>query len=122
VGDAVGSGSNTATGITMLVTTNPIALVATGTFAVSYNTSRWIRKETGWGDASGKAGVAVANKIMGDDPGTARAAFAYGIGFAVTAGGVVVVEPAVWAGKKIGRAASWAYGGITDLIGYEIDW
>lgn len=125
VGDAIGSGANTATGITMLVSSNPYTLAVTGTFATSYNTSRWIAKETGWGQASGKAGAAVTHFIMGDDPGTLRKGLGYTVGypvgFAVTAGGVLVVEPVVWSGKKISQGASWAYDHITDVIGYEFD-
>ncbi|GAA4986465.1 RHS repeat-associated core domain-containing protein [Actinopolymorpha pittospori] len=120
--DAIGSGGNTATGVTMLVTSNPYALVATGTFAVSYNASRWIAKETGWGQASGHAGASVTNFIMGDDPGIIRTGAGYTAGIVVTSVGVVVVEPVVWGGKKIGQGASWAYDKVTDLIGYEFDW
>jgi RHS repeat-associated protein len=122
VRDAIGSGANTASGITMLVTSNPWALTATGTFAVSYNASRWVAKETGWGQASGRAGATVANFIMGDDPGVVREGVGYAGGFIVTAGGVLVVEPVAFAGKKIGQGASWAYDKITDAIGYELYW
>lgn len=122
VGDAIGSGANTATGVTMLVTSNPYALVVTGTFSVSYNASRWVAKETGWGRASGQAGAGVANFIMGDDPGIIRSGAGYTAGIVVTSAGVLVVEPVVWGGKKIGQGASWAYDKLTDVIGYEIDW
>lgn len=122
VRDAIGSGANTATGVTMLVTSNPYALVATGTFAVSYNASRWISKETGWGEASGQAGASVTNFIMGDDPGIIRTGAGYTAGVVVTSVGVVVVEPVVWGGKKIAQGPSWAYDKVTDLIGYEFDW
>jgi len=121
VGDAIGSGANTATGITMLATTNPFALAATGTFALSYNGSRWIRSKTGWGDVSAQAGVNVANLIMGDDPGIARKGAGYAAGLVITAGGVLIVEPVGFVGKKIGQGASWGYDKLTDFIGYEFD-
>lgn len=120
-GDAIGSGANAATGVTMLATSNPFTIAAFATFAASYNGSRWIRSNTGWGDQSGKAGAAVANFIMGDDPGVPRKAVGYGAGLIVTAGGVLVVEPIGFAGKKIGQGASWGYDKVTDLIGYEFD-
>ena len=101
VRDAIGSGANTTAGVTMLATSNPIFLTATGTFAVSYNVSRYIAKETGWGQASGSAGATVANAIMGDDPGILRTGAGYTAGFVVTAGGVLIVEPVVAAAKKL---------------------
>jgi YD repeat-containing protein len=122
VRDAIGSGANTATGLTMLATSNPYALAVTGTFALSYNTSRWISNKTGWGQASGQAGATVANTIMGDDPGAFRTGVGYTAGFVVTAGGVLIVEPLAAAGIKLGQGASWAYDKVTDLIGYEFDW
>jgi RHS repeat-associated protein len=120
-GGAIGSGANAATGIAMLAAANPYVVVGLATFAFSYNGSRWIRSETGWGDRSGKAGASVANYIMGNDPGVARKAVGYGAGLIVTSAGVLVVEPVGFAGKKIGHGASWGYDKVTDLIGYEFD-
>jgi hypothetical protein len=120
VRDAIGSGANTATGVTMLVTSNPYALAATGTFALSYNASRWISQQTGWGQASGQAGATVANTIMGDDPGAVRTAVGYTAGLVVTAGGVLIVEPLAAAGKKLGQGATWVYHNVTDPI--KFDW
>lgn len=121
VGGAIGSGANAITGVAMLATANPFVVAGVATFAFSYNGSRWIRSQTGWGDHSAKAGAAVANFIMGDDPGVARKAAGYGAGLIVTSAGVLVVEPLGFAGKKIGQGASWGYDQVTDLIGYEFD-
>ena len=114
------SGANTATGVAMLIGSSTAALV-TGTFAASYNGSRWIAEKTGWGQRSGVAGATVTNWIMGDDPGIARTAVGYTAGLVTTAVGTVVVEPVVAGGKKIGQGVAWGYDKVTDLIGYEFD-
>lgn len=100
----------------MLVSANPVALAATGTFAVSYNASRWISDKTGWGQASGRAGATVANAIMGDDPGAFRTGAGFAAGFVVSAGGTLIVEPVAAAGTKLGQVATWVFDNVTEPV------
>jgi RHS repeat-associated protein len=120
--NAIGSGANTTAGASMLLTSNPWVLTATGTFAVSYNGSKWVRDRTGWGDTSASVGGWAANGIMGDDPGMIRTGIGWGVGLVITAGGTLFVEPVGYGVKKIAQGASWSYDKITDAIGYEFYW
>lgn len=106
VASGIGNGAGVFTGAAITVGSTT-GVVVFGTFAVSYTGGRWVRQETGWGNASAEVGGTVANFIMGEDPGTIRTGIGYTAGFVVTAGGTILVEPTVWAGKKIGQGLNF---------------
>jgi hypothetical protein len=92
VRDAIGSGANTSTGITMLVTSNPYALVAPARLPFPITAAVGLPRKPVGDKPPPKPAGPFANFIMGDDPGAIRKGVGYTGGYIVTAGGVLVVE------------------------------
>ena len=98
VTEAVGSGANTATGITMVVTSHPVARIVTGAFAFGYSIGRVIDRNTGWSKTL--TNRALRNEQSYKDLGLGGTS-------SKVLGGFATIPVLSEVGEGIGRGAAW---------------
>lgn len=98
VTEAVGSGSNTVAGITMLVTSHPVARLGTASFAFGYSIGRVIDRHTGWSKAL--ANRAGRNEQIYSDLGLGGTS-------SKVLGGFATIPILSDVGEGIGRGVGW---------------
>lgn len=96
---AVGSGANTASGITMLVTSHPVVRLGTLSFAIGYSIGRFIDRQTGWSKTL--TNRALRNEQIYQDLGLGGTS-------SKVLGGFATIPVFSEVGEGIGRGAGWA--------------